>query len=209
MKRVPGVWGQWGSISNWWWVTERCYLPATGDQTVYGLWPSGWWSMRYIPFTMTWPNCSLLQCMSMIIIWTLSPVNFEDCLRLISVCGDLMLISSSNQMLISCIGFANERRRYMLTPSFIGWAHTQNDPCPCPPRLFYFHYCIEIIPENILFYFTTQLSEHINWKHIVQMPRTRLAANDKRIYYQANVLSAIISTIKGSIVPWGMITFGI
>ena len=24
---------------------------------------------------------------------------------------------------------ANERRRYIVTPSLIGWAHTQNDPC--------------------------------------------------------------------------------
>ena len=24
---------------------------------------------------------------------------------------------------------ANERRRYILTSSLIGWAHTQNDPC--------------------------------------------------------------------------------
>ena len=27
------------------------------------------------------------------------------------------------------IGSANERRRYIVTSSFIGWAHTLNDPC--------------------------------------------------------------------------------
>ena len=27
------------------------------------------------------------------------------------------------------MGPANERRRYTVTPSLIGWAHTQNDPC--------------------------------------------------------------------------------
>ena len=27
------------------------------------------------------------------------------------------------------MGTANERRRYNVTSSFIGWAHTQNDPC--------------------------------------------------------------------------------
>ena len=26
------------------------------------------------------------------------------------------------------MGSANERRRYYVTPSIIGWAHTQNDP---------------------------------------------------------------------------------
>ena len=26
---------------------------------------------------------------------------------------------------------ANERRRYLVTSSFIGWAHTENDPCIC------------------------------------------------------------------------------
>ena len=28
----------------------------------------------------------------------------------------------------------NERRRYMVTPSFIGWAHTQNDLCALTSR---------------------------------------------------------------------------
>ena len=27
------------------------------------------------------------------------------------------------------MGPANERRRYLVTPSLIGWAHAQNDPC--------------------------------------------------------------------------------
>ena len=27
------------------------------------------------------------------------------------------------------MGSANKRRRYNLTPSLIGWAHTQNNPC--------------------------------------------------------------------------------
>ena len=27
------------------------------------------------------------------------------------------------------MGSANERRRYIVTSSLIGWAHTQNDPC--------------------------------------------------------------------------------
>ena len=27
------------------------------------------------------------------------------------------------------MGSANERRRYNVTASLIGWAHTQNDPC--------------------------------------------------------------------------------
>ena len=29
------------------------------------------------------------------------------------------------------MGSANERRHYYVTPSLIGWAHTQNDPCWC------------------------------------------------------------------------------
>ena len=31
--------------------------------------------------------------------------------------------------IILCGRPANERRRYNVTPSLIGWAHTQNDPC--------------------------------------------------------------------------------
>ena len=33
--------------------------------------------------------------------------------------------------IIMCMHPANERRRYSLTPSLIGWVHTQNDPCKC------------------------------------------------------------------------------
>ena len=29
------------------------------------------------------------------------------------------------------MGLANERRRYNVTSSLIGWPHTQNDPCIC------------------------------------------------------------------------------
>ena len=32
-------------------------------------------------------------------------------------------------MIILCMRPANERWRYTVTPSLIGWAHTQNDPC--------------------------------------------------------------------------------
>ena len=31
--------------------------------------------------------------------------------------------------IILCMCPANERRRYIVTSSPIGWAHTQNDPC--------------------------------------------------------------------------------
>ena len=31
--------------------------------------------------------------------------------------------------IILCMRPANERRRYIVTSSLIGWAHTQNDPC--------------------------------------------------------------------------------
>ena len=31
--------------------------------------------------------------------------------------------------IILCVCPANERRRYNVTSSHIGWAHTQNDPC--------------------------------------------------------------------------------
>ena len=33
--------------------------------------------------------------------------------------------------LILCMHSANERRRYTVTPSLIGWAHTQNNPSQC------------------------------------------------------------------------------
>ena len=35
----------------------------------------------------------------------------------------------SNPGIILGMGSSNERRRYYVTPSLIGWAHTQNDPC--------------------------------------------------------------------------------
>ena len=31
--------------------------------------------------------------------------------------------------IILCLHPANERRRYIVTSSLIGWVHTQNDPC--------------------------------------------------------------------------------
>ena len=31
--------------------------------------------------------------------------------------------------ILLCMRPANERWRYTVTPSFIGWAHTQKDPC--------------------------------------------------------------------------------
>ena len=34
--------------------------------------------------------------------------------------------------IILCMRPTNERRRYIVTSSLIGWAHTQNDPCPFP-----------------------------------------------------------------------------
>ena len=33
--------------------------------------------------------------------------------------------------IILCLGSANERRRYAVMPSLIGWSHTQNDPWAC------------------------------------------------------------------------------
>ena len=36
---------------------------------------------------------------------------------------------SSLAGIISCMRPTNERRRYIVTSSLIGWAHTQNDPC--------------------------------------------------------------------------------
>ena len=39
--------------------------------------------------------------------------------------------------IILCIGLANERWRYIVTPSLIGWAHTHTDPyvLTCPAEL--------------------------------------------------------------------------
>ena len=33
--------------------------------------------------------------------------------------------------IILCMRPVNQRWRYIITPSLIGWAHTQNDPCWC------------------------------------------------------------------------------
>ena len=36
---------------------------------------------------------------------------------------------------ILCMHPANERWRYIVTPSLIGWAHTQNGPCMVIPSV--------------------------------------------------------------------------
>ena len=45
---------------------------------------------------------------------------------------------SNDAGVILCMCSANERRRYNVTSSLIGWAHSQNDPCDgitwCPPH---------------------------------------------------------------------------
>ena len=38
------------------------------------------------------------------------------------------------------LGSANERRRYIVTSSFTGWAHTQNDPCAASLAVFRFRF---------------------------------------------------------------------
>ena len=40
-------------------------------------------------------------------------------------------ISAIHAGIILCMRPANERRRYNVPSSFIGWAHTQNDPYSC------------------------------------------------------------------------------
>ena len=49
-------------------------------------------------------------------------------------CWHNLAIPSShhNPGIILCMCPANERRRYIVTSSLIGWAHTQNDPCNGP-----------------------------------------------------------------------------
>ena len=52
--------------------------------------------------------------------------NKEQTLRIIlCICSTLTIFSG----IILSMGSANERRRYYVTPSLIGWTHTQNDPC--------------------------------------------------------------------------------
>ena len=41
----------------------------------------------------------------------------------------IMQIAGPSPGIILWVGPANERRCYIVTSSFIGWAHTQNDPC--------------------------------------------------------------------------------
>ena len=43
--------------------------------------------------------------------------------------NNLLHVDGSNAGIILCMGAANERRRYIITSSLIGCAHTQNDPC--------------------------------------------------------------------------------
>ena len=42
--------------------------------------------------------------------------------------------------IILCMRPANERRRYIVTSSLIGWAHTQNDPCKCQNAIMIIQY---------------------------------------------------------------------
>ena len=42
-----------------------------------------------------------------------------------SIKKDTLVISAVSL----CMGSANEKRRYIVTSSLIGWAHTQNNPC--------------------------------------------------------------------------------
>ena len=44
-------------------------------------------------------------------------------------CHDMCLHFNNYAGIILCMRPANERRRYNVTSSLIGWAHTQNDPC--------------------------------------------------------------------------------
>ena len=42
-----------------------------------------------------------------------------------------LLVFNIHAGIFLCMRPANERRRYMVTSSLIGWAHTQNSPYPC------------------------------------------------------------------------------
>ena len=53
--------------------------------------------------------------------------------------------------IILCMGSANERMCYIATPSFIGWAHTQNDP-----------WCVSIIHGG--YFITIVYTPWLNWR---------------------------------------------
>ena len=48
--------------------------------------------------------------------------------QVIAVCGSCLVGDCSAAGIVLCMHPANERRRYIVTSSLIGWAHTQNDP---------------------------------------------------------------------------------
>ena len=60
------------------------------------------------------------------------PINFAV-LRTQTICstntGMVIAIRCIMPGIILCMRPANERWRYTVTPSLIGWVHTQNDPC--------------------------------------------------------------------------------
>ena len=56
-----------------------------------------------------------------------------------------------------CMRPANERRRYNVTSSRIGWAHTQNDPCIIHFHITGTYTCICLICAMHIWYLTTQV----------------------------------------------------
>ena len=60
---------------------------------------------------------------------------------------------SSHTGIIFCMRPANERRRYIVTSSLIGWAHTQNDHCPylaCKVQVYGAFVNFDVLSQSLL-----------------------------------------------------------
>ena len=75
---------------------------------------------------------------------------YSDIYTFVSYAWSIAVICHSQSGIILCMRPANERRRYIVTSSLIGWAHAQNDPCQCNRSM-----CLET-PAPIVSWFGSQ-----------------------------------------------------
>ena len=92
-----------------------------------------------------------------------------------------MFLGSDNGMIagiIMCMDSANERRRYYVTPSLIGRAHTQNDPWMCKLK----RRCVKYTGLILV-----ALNLYQVIKNIIQKYYTKILQTFSHAFYQKNM----------------------
>ena len=84
---------------------------------------------------------------------------------------------------------SNERRRYSVTSSLIGWAHTQNDPC-CNDMDTWQRQCLYI-------FFVAGKNYHDNTNNALSSQTKRIL-----IHWGRNDVAASLETIFANALPW-------